>query len=395
MIVAHAPLAAMFVGLFAIGAECALRLAYRARGRYFRYTPRKREQLTIDLTALPTMDSVARIFVNEDGERGDPVPRKGENVWRALVVGGSAAECYLLDHDRTWAAVVQRRLNTEASLREIGASRVHVGNISRAIVPCAGIRQMLDLVLPSYERLDALFVMVGASDLVSWLEAKMPPDYDVRPLPLERLFEQHPHGPWALSLRKTAAWRLLGTLHRRLRAPLRRIPNVGAWHHRVRQMRREAKEVVETHSDPTAMLDAFEQNFRGIIRAGQAKGARIVIVRQPWLDRELSVEEEPLLWNSALGRPYKEPVDTFLATREFRALMHAIDSRAAHVALEVGVESVDVKPLLDLSTKMFSDYLHFTPAGAEVVGNAVADVVLRRAPGVTANRQGATLTVAC
>ena len=105
--------------LLAALAELAARRALRRWGGYYRYSPDMRIACEIDRAALPLLRPVTHIEINGDGERGGPPPRDGEPALRALVIGGSAAECHYLDQDQTWAAVVERILSQPENLRAV------------------------------------------------------------------------------------------------------------------------------------------------------------------------------------------------------------------------------------------------------------------------------------
>ena len=61
-----------------------------------------------------------------------------------------------------------------ASGRHSSASRVHVGNIARSGVGSEALDLILERVLPRYPRLSAMVVLVGASDVLRWLEVGAP-----------------------------------------------------------------------------------------------------------------------------------------------------------------------------------------------------------------------------
>lgn len=364
--------------VFALFGEITARRLLRRRGAYYRYVPFRRLRVALDREALPALRPVIHVEVNGDGERGGPPPRAGEDALRALVVGGSAAECIFLDQDQTWPAVVEQALNRPENLRALGVSRAHVGNVARAIIPCAQIDAMLRRMLPRYRRLDLVLVMVGASDVVSWMEQGLPeklPEVRVDPA---KLFEQHDEGPWGWAPRRTALWRALRSLQRRLLRPVEVRAGGGDWLTRTRKMRAAAPRIVDEAPDATPMLDHFEQHLAALLRTAQASAARVILVRQPWLGAALGPEEERQLWNFGVGRPYREEVGTYFSPRVVDAIMQQIDARAAAVAEALGVEQVDLGPRLDRSARMFYDELHFTPEGAEAVGRAVAEAIVRQ-----------------
>jgi lysophospholipase L1-like esterase len=370
-------LAAAAPALAVLG-ELAARRGLARWGGYYRYVPGWRERRAFDGALFPFFPPTAMMEINRDGERGGPPPGAGERGYRALVVGGSAAECYFLDQGATWAAVVERLLNEPEALAALGAPRVHVGNVARAILPCADLAFMLSKILPRYGRLDAVLIMVGAADLVSWMERGMPPSLPDGPggrLPLGKVFEQHPEGPWGWKPRQTALWRLASTLNRRLRRPLAVEADSSGWLRKVRRMRADAPTRIDDAPDVTPVLERFELHLTRILRAAQAKSARVILVRQPWL-RGTRPEDEAMRWNFGLGRPYREEVKAYFTPRVVDALMQRIDARASAVAADLGVEQVDLMPELEQSARTFYDELHFTPEGAEAVGRVVAAALL-------------------
>src|SRR5687768_15281316 len=87
--------------LFALVAELSARWWLRHRGGYFVYPPGWRLRLLLDREMFPQLERETRFEINNDGERGDEVPR-GPGIYRVLVIGGSQPEGYLLDQHTTW-----------------------------------------------------------------------------------------------------------------------------------------------------------------------------------------------------------------------------------------------------------------------------------------------------
>ncbi|MEO7329959.1 MAG: hypothetical protein ABI193_15395 [Minicystis sp.] len=374
----------LLTGALALGAipaaailgELLARRLLRVFGGYYRYRPYHRERLEIDRTALPALDPVSRVRINCDGERGNPPPQKGEQAWRALVVGGSAAECYYLDQEQTWPAVLERLLSTPEALAHLGVPRVHIGNIAKAILPCEQITLLLSRVFPRYGELDAIFVMVGASDAVRWLEKKTPATITAGAFSLSSIFELHPEGPWGWSLKQTALWHLASRLNTKLRQPESVKKNNGDWLHRVRRMRAGAETVLDELPDPAPMLAHFDKYYREMLRLSQGKARRVIVVRQPWFEKDFTPEEAALVWNFGVGRPYVEEVKTYASMKEAFRLLRLVDERARIINEEMGVEQLDLMPILERSQRVYYDTLHFTPAGAKDVAAAVVGTVL-------------------
>jgi hypothetical protein len=379
-------LAGWIAGAFGAGVAgfAACELVARAwlarRGRHYVWPPYARMRLELDRDALPTLDPVAHWEINADGERGAPPPDERDGTYRVLVTGGSAAECYFIDQSRTWAEVVAHELARPEALARLGARRVHVGNAARSLVACAEIERMLAATLPRYDRLDAVVFMVGASDVVHWLESGTPPAIAERPIPASQVFGWHPEGPFGWGPRTLALRRIASYWNKRLRRPVEVRRRAGKRLAEARAMRARAKVVLDTTPDPAPMLAHFERHLRALIGLVRARGARVVVARQPWLEKSLTPEERALLWNFGAGRPYAQEVTTYFAHETVWKLLAAVDRRASEVARELGVEEVELNACVPRDFDHYYDEVHHTPRGCLLVGRAVAERILAGAP---------------
>lgn len=380
------------LALLAVAAEFAARAWIRSRGQYSILRAHTTTLMRVDRETLPQLEPEVRVAINRDGERGPDPPKRWDGTYRVLVAGGSAAECYLLDQESSWPHVVQTELQARAA--DLGVKRVHVGNVSRSLVACEYIEEMLRKVLPRYKkRLDLVVLMVGASDVVAWLEKKTPDKMEEGRLSTDYVFDEHPEGPFGWTLSTLALRQVISRLHKRLTHPVGVREGAGKTIGRNRAMRARAGELVDEIPDPRPMVEYFEKYFRRTLETAKAAGARVLVVRQPWLRKDFSHEENARLWNFGAGRPYEEEVQTYYSHRVVDELMGAVDASAAKIADELGVEHLDLMSTVDHDFETFYDRLHFTPKGARVVGAAVARKVLGEesaAAGGTANRGAAS-----
>lgn len=353
-------------------AECLARLAIR-RGRYFVLPPGQRERNMLHRESHPQLEPVVRLVVNRLGERGRPLPKRGR-VYRVLVVGGSAAESYTQDQDTQWPAALEAALRTPASLRLLAADDAYVGNIGRSGVDSGSLDVILSRVLPNYRHLDLIVIMVGASDVLRWLEAGAPPSRSAAPLTEAELFSWNPSMKFGYSPRSTA----LFTWFRRLREQFwveRR--NVARWMGRARRDRANALTIREDTPSPDVVLEAFRANMASVIRRAREVAARVLVVGQPWFEKAAyTPEEEALFWNGAVGQAYKGTVTEFFSTRVICSLMGEIDVAAERLAVEAGVEFLRLQERVPASVEQFIDHFHSTPAGAARIGRLVAGAVL-------------------
>jgi hypothetical protein len=357
--------------------ELSARVLLRLFGQYFVGAPFARTRMEIDRTALPSLEPVVHFEINDGGERGDMLPKDWRNTYRVLVAGGSAAECYFLDQKTSWPYVIQSVLNRPESLKKLGVERVHVGNISRSLVACQHIHRMLECTLHRYERLDVIVFMIGASDLVHWFEKKTPPVVEDEEFPPSMIFAKHPEGPFGWGPRTLALRRIASYWNKRLRRPIEIRTRAGKGITKARAMRARAKKVLDTVPDPAPMLDHFELYLRKLLELAKSRARRVILVRQPWFDKEYTPDEAKMMWSFGTGRPYVEEVTTYYSHAVAWKLMREIDARASAIARSVGVEQLDLMPLIERSLDMYYDEYHHTPKGCTVVGTKVAEAILK------------------
>ncbi|MCC7013832.1 MAG: hypothetical protein IT454_14845 [Planctomycetes bacterium] len=358
-------------------AELAARAWIRARGAYYVWRPHERTHMELDRAALPTLEPVVRFEINAEGERGDALPSNRVGLYRVLVAGGSAAEGYMLDQPSTWPGQLQARLNQPDALARLNARRVHVGNIARSLVPCEAIATMLRRVLPRYAELDLVLLMVGASDVVDWIEQRCPSTPRSKSVSNDYIFDEHCEKPFGWSREHLALRRIASGWSRRL-GRVERRKRTGAKLIELRERRRNALEWITSVPDPEPMLARFETYLEELIQAARGKGARVIVVRQPWFEKRFTPEEEALMWNFCVGRPYVEKTSSYYTHEIVCRLMQAVDARAVRVAERCGVEQLDLMPRLERSLATYYDFLHFTPQGARDVAREVAARVLER-----------------
>lgn len=365
--------------LFA-AAELIARSWIRSRARYFCWPPHARFLMPLDRTVFASGDSEVRFDVNRLGERGDAPPHSFDGVYRVLVAGGSAAECYYLDQDSSWPGHLQQLLSRPEARQRLDVRSAHVGNIARSLVPCRAIRYQLEKLLPQLPHSDAALLMVGASDLVTWLEQHTPAQIDPGGYTLDSIFGLHPERsfgwkPGQLALRRAAASAL-----RALLRPVERRETSGKRLAANRAMRAGAKQILEDIADPAPMLQRYEADLREVLRALKRHSKRVVVVQQMWLEKSLTPEEARQLWMFAAGRPYKEQVDAYYAHEVIWPLMRAIYDIGGRVAREEGVEALDLQQRVPRDLEHYYDDMHHTPEGCALVARLIADHLTGESP---------------
>ncbi len=350
----------------------------RRRTRYRVWPAGMRLEVRQHPGLFPEVEPIVHLDINADGERGSEVDGRADGLFRILVVGGSSVECYALDQPTSWPGALERLLNRKPALRSLGAERVHVGNIGHSGVGAAELDMILERVLPNYERLDAIIVMVGASTAYHWLEDGAPAARAPFVVPEPLLFAQHPGQEFGWHPRAWALAEIARRLRQVWRHPVDVKENVGAWLVAGRQMRGEATQIRTSVPDSSAVLEHFEQHFRRALRRAMLHAPRVLVLRQPWFEKVYTQEEAARFWHGGIGKPWKEKVSVYFSLDVINRLLSQIDARVVAVAEELGLQHVNLRPVLNQGLRHYFDHDHFTPEGAAVVSQAVTDALVGR-----------------
>ena len=89
------------------------------------------------------------------------------------------------------------------------------------------------------------------------------------------------------------------------------------------------------------------------------------------------------MWHGGAGQAWRENVTTYYSFEVVSRLMARVDAKAASIADELGIEQLDLMPILERSLATYYDGFHATPRGARVVAAEIA-AAIQRAP--AANR---------
>lgn len=368
------PAAVAVGGTLALGvvAELCARVGLARFGGYFPLRPFLRQTFELDREALPMLEPVVRWSVNSDGERG-PEYRPGS--YRVMLAGGSCVESYYLDQPTSVAGRLEQLLSTPGSLAALGAKAVHVGSVARSRMTCEQLDAMLAPGLARYGKLDCVVLMIGASDMIRWLEQSTPTERWEDPASCDHLWGLHPRGPFGWSPGRLALRALAVRVKGRLLPDEARRTGVGKRMIANRAHRAKSPKLDEV-PDPAIMVDRFEAGLTSLLRRLSKVCDHIVVARQPWFDRELTPEEDALTWNCGQGVIYHKPVEVYYSHRIVRELMRLVADRCGEVARAHGCVDIDTTALLEPGLTNYYDFFHFTPAGAERVAELMADAVL-------------------
>ncbi len=368
--------------LTALGAlaELSTRALLRVHGRYYVWMPHARTVMPLDPSVFPRGDAVVHFEVNALGERGAPLPADLSRTYRILVGGGSAAECYFLDQPSSWPEALSRELSSPHHLARLQRSAVHVGNVARSLTDSHQLTHLFARILPRYPRSDAVILMTGASDLVRWLEEHTPATLTPSPLTPSLLFARHPEGPFGWTPSTLALRRVASAARHTLIRRTQHRETAGKRLAANRRSRANATRILTTIADPAPILAYYEQHLTNLVRLLQRHSPRVILLRQPWLERAFTPDEQRDLWMFADGRPYAEPTTTYYSHPLIFSILRRIDDVTARVAANLHAESIELNTLIPADFEHYYDEMHHTPKGCALLARIVAEHLLAPQP---------------
>lgn len=374
-------------------AELAARLLIR-RGRYYPWPPSMQLDMHLDPRLNIGDQRIVRIRANELGERAGPIPQL-PGTFRILAGGGSIVECYFLDQQNSWPAVLERELAAAPALRRLNATSVHVGNIGKSSADSRVMHLMLQKLSRSYpEKLDVIIIMVGASDILRWMEWGAPANWEGdTSIPLASFFEFHPELEFGLAPKKLA----LAEIYRRYRDRKPQIrQNSGKSLLRARQYRRQSNNVIDRlETPPDRVFTRFRHYFAAAIEEASRRANRVIITTQPCLQASHYTPELMAgFWNGSIGDPFAGEPKAFFSARLIAELMSELRLHTLEVAAKYpGVTVVDVAAnRIPNDAQHYYDQFHLTPKGAAALARILAAAVLQT--GAVAERAEQSLSAA-
>lgn len=305
---------------------------------------------------LPGMKGVTRWTTNNLGFRGDELvsPKPGEEL-RVFLIGGSSAECLIIDDADSLDAVVQK--NLQERLLDRKQVRVYNAGVSgdRSDDHVAILTQRIIHLQP-----DIIVVIAGVNDLLAAIQGH---DY----LHLATQAQAH----WKLLATRSQLGRLAFYLVK-LRAPVRESaldePLVTGYQYGV--MRQKSARAAS--GPPPFDTRGYANNLRTLAGVAAGHGVALIFVTQQ------------TTWNSDVDSTAKDwqwllNVDNVrYAEDDMDHAMERMNDSMRQTADAMGIPLYDLARAMPKSTEFFYDDVHFNTNGARVAGTQLAAVILER-----------------
>lgn len=298
--------------------------------------------------AATKLDGVVEVVRNDLGFRGPPLPANFAQHLTIVAVGGSTTECLHLAEDKTWPHFLARAL--DQSFRDVWVNNAGLDGHS-TFGHIHLLRQLLLSLRPDY-----ILFMVGINDI----DRDDLNEYDQRILSDYQSFRQRVIGGSELLSTVQALWRTS------------RVQDLGLGH----EFELNVETAQEKPDDPLA-AEAYLKDQRERLAVRYAERLRLLITEtraagiEPVLITQTSMFVDAT--DIATGRPVGLlAFGGWTAATRGKAL-EIYNEATRSVASELHVHLIDLARRIPPDSRLFYDWMHFTNAGAEKVGDVIAD----------------------
>ena len=364
--------------------ELALRAVLPGSTRYLVHLANSRRIFTPSPRFVPGVSDTARFVTNSLGIRGPEFgPDSAE--YRILAIGASTTECAMLDEPETWTAIVERVLP-----RTRDGRRTWVGNAGRSGLTSRDHVVEMKYFVPELPRIDVVVVLVGINDLTSTLKQGFqyqPPlpitdsaaerqqvsrTFAVTPGPFHRPgteFLLSEGAPW---YKATALWQLAKRARIRVSSTSLVQDPIGRNYEVWRSHRRSATPL-DSLPDLEAGLAEYSRNLNRLADLADHLHVELVLVTQPTLwAPTLPDSARALLWLGGPGEFQAEAGHDYFAVPPLRHALDRYNAVLLQVCAERHLACLDLASRIPADARWFYDDVHFTKAGAALVGQIIA-----------------------
>lgn len=352
------------IGLI-VGAEILFPNPQRLAGNYI-WTPNFAVSLEPDPSVLSGLDDKASFSINELGIRTTNKDRKSCDL-QILTIGGSTTECFFLDDNKAWPAILD-------SLFE---KKHWVGNLGRSGLNTSHHILTLEKGLDQYGDLDCIIFLTGINDLNRDINQSQGVKIDQR-----SLFDQ------TFMYRENGASGLLGKLAlvKKIKEVKKNMSNkrdddrvqtvTGSNYQQWRENRKSASKILDTIPKLDRELIAYAGKISSLIDLCLGRDIKPIFLTQPSLYSENPSESsKSLCWMGGIGNYQSEQGRPYYSLKVLHQLLEEYNQVVRDVCDQRGVSFVDLAEIIEPKSAYFYDDCHFTNTGARLVAQLIYESI--------------------
>ena len=276
---------------------------------------------------------------------------------KIMVFGGSTAACFALTQEKTWAALIEKKLGNQYWVGNFGRP----GNNSNHHV--FQLEEMLKK--PELADTKTVIIMQGVNDLVAYLIS-----YDLYlnlpELKLRKFAFQHIPDDYLPWYKKLTLYKLASRAKKNIEFYFNHKNHLTQTVLDIRALRKKSK-ILDELPDLTTGLTRYEENIRDLIQQAKEKNIRLVFVSQATMWKPgLEPQYEELMLTSGFQNN-----EAFYSTMALYGGMNKFNERLRMVCAQENIPYIDLE--LPKTTESFYDDFHFNESGAELTAEQITN----------------------
>ncbi len=313
---------------------------------------------------FPGLDTLVHSTSNKYGYRSAHYFSK--NKYGILTIGGSTTECVLLDDEKTWPFLLEKKLNS------LSVNQFVVGNIGRASMNSGHHHLQLKYTEPQYDGIGLVLVLMGVNDYLRFLTSH--PEYTPTQQStslFKEAFLRYPTDKNTEWYKRTELWmhlrngkQAISSIQRASEFKRNLIPDMEDRIHYCRSIEKK-----DTLPNLSIALADYEKNIRNMAEVARQRNYQLIFISQPTLWKATM---DSLSFNFAYSTlSFTKP--NVYTPEAYAKGMATFNQKLKEVATMEAVPVIDLAELLPKDTTVFFDFCHFNNSGAEQVSDILLD----------------------
>ncbi|WP_299887499.1 SGNH/GDSL hydrolase family protein [uncultured Lacinutrix sp.] len=276
---------------------------------------------------------------------------------KIAVFGGSTTACFALSQERTWTALLEKKLGDKYWVGNFGrpgnSSNHHILQIDR----------ILDK--PELNNVETVLVMLGVNDFVGYLVSSEQYLHSSDTELQKFAFQHTPPSKESSFRQKSTVYRLMAKAKKKIKFYFSHQEYLTKTSDDIKAIKRKS-ETVDSLPSLTLGLEHYQKNIERIIQLAKEKNIDLVFTTQATMWKpNLEEKYEKLLLTSGFKDNKK-----FYSTEAFYNGMRAFNERLIATCKENNISYIDIEDLPKTTVSFYDDF-HFNESGAKLVSEKI------------------------
>ncbi|WP_046743943.1 SGNH/GDSL hydrolase family protein [Kordia zhangzhouensis] len=321
---------------------------------YYVMTPNSGFTWEIDSNEITGIHQNSEVHFDELGARS--ISNFENATHKVVVFGGSTTACFALTQEKTWTALLEKKLGSPFWIGNFGRP----GNSSNHHI--LQMEYMLDK--PELTDTKTVVIMQGVNDFVAYLIS--PERYiNSSKEQLKKFAFQHLPDDHLPFYKQLTLYKLASRAKSNLIFYFNHKNHLTETAIDIRALKKNAT-IIEKLPDLSEGLAHYEQNCKQLIKLANEKNVKLVFITQATMWRpDLEEEYEKLMVTSGFQNN-----EAFYSTTAFYQGMKLFNERLKLVCKQENIDFIDLQ--LPKTTESFYDDFHFNESGAKLAAEQIS-----------------------